>query len=504
MLNLFNTLNRKKEEFIPLFAYTKLHHYKREKVVGLYTCGPTVYNYAHIGNLRSYIFEDILKRALLYNNYKVRHVMNITDVGHLTSNSDDGEDKIEKGAKREGKTAWKIAAFYTRKFKENLVVLNILPADILCKATDNIPEQIALAQKLIDLGYTYETNDGIYFDTTKITDYGKLAGLKKQKIRPGARVKMSEKKNQHDFALWKWSKQNEQEHKQPLLGNGVEGSKRQMEWKTPFGNGNLGRKGFPGWHLECSAISMKFLGEQFDIHCGGIDHISIHHTNEIAQSEAATGKKPWVRYWMHNEFLLVDGGKMAKSKENFITLDTLIKKGFNPLSYRYFLLQTHYRKKIKFTWKALEAAEAGLKHLYASVAALKPSKIGCIDAACRPARRQNRQSDFEKKFLEALNDDLNIPKALAVAWDLLKSDNPSSAKAESLLKFDQILGLNLAKKLKEARQEIPTEIKKLSAQREKARQEKNWVESDSLREEIIKMGFAIEDTNEGQKIIKKK
>ncbi|MBU2542036.1 cysteine--tRNA ligase, partial [Patescibacteria group bacterium] len=353
MLKLYNTLSRKKEEFTPL----KKGLFK-SKEVGLYTCGPTVYNYAHIGNLRSYVFEDILKRTLEYNKYKVKHVMNITDVGHLTSDADEGEDKMEKGAKREGKTAWEIAEFYTQAFKSNLHDLNIEEPNIWCKATDHIPEQIKLVQKLIEKGVTYETSDGIYFDTTKIDDYGKMANLKNQKLKAGERVDMGEKKNTTDFSLWKWSSRHSELH--PERPTGSEGSlsspKRQMEWKA------FGRMGFPGWHLECSAMATKYLGEQFDIHCGGIDHIPVHHTNEIAQSETATGKKPWVKYWLHNEFLNMANpstgaqGKMAKSAGNFITLDTLKTHNINPLAYRYFLLQTHYRKQLSFSWEALEAA----------------------------------------------------------------------------------------------------------------------------------------------------
>ncbi|MEK7623556.1 MAG: cysteine--tRNA ligase, partial [Patescibacteria group bacterium] len=332
MLTLYNTLTRRKETFEPL----------RDKAVGLYTCGPTVYNYAHIGNLRTYIFEDILKRALVANGYDVRHVMNITDVGHLTDDADFGEDKMEKGAKREDKSAWEIAEFYTQAFKKDVQELNILPPDIWCKATDNIAEQIAMVQTLIDKGVTYETADGIYFDTTKISDYGKLARLRAQTLQPGKRVEMGEKRNPHDFALWKFS---------------PTGEKRQMEWEA------FGRKGFPGWHIECSAMSIKYLGEQFDIHCGGIDHVPIHHTNEIAQSETATGKKPWVRYWLHGEFLNIAETKMAKSGENFITLQTIKDRGISPIAYRYFLLQTHYRKQLNFSWEALQAAETGLGNL---------------------------------------------------------------------------------------------------------------------------------------------
>ena len=288
MLTLYNTLTKTIEPFEP----------RHPREVGLYTCGPTVYHYAHIGNLRTYLFEDVLKRVLREHGYTVRHVMNITDVGHLTDDADQGEDKMEKGSRREGKSAWELAEFYTSAFTRDMQELNLMPPDVWSKATDHIPEQIRQVQTLIDNGYTYTTNDGIYFDTTKVPDYGKLAGLDRQSLKAGARVETREKKNPHDFALWKFT---------------PPGEKRQMEWDA------FGRKGFPGWHIECSAMSIKYLGEQFDIHCGGVDHIPVHHTNEIAQAESATGKKPWVRFWLHGEFLNLAEMKMSKSGDEFIT-----------------------------------------------------------------------------------------------------------------------------------------------------------------------------------------
>ncbi len=315
MLKLYNTRTREKEVFKPLHSTT----------VGLYTCGPTVYNYVHLGNLRSYLFEDILKRTLKRLKFTVQHVMNITDVGHLTDDADQGEDKMEKGAAREGKTAWEVAAFFTDACKRDMADLNILEPSIWCRATDHIPEQIALVKTLIDKGYTYETTDGIYFDTTKFPRYGDFAHLDTQSLQAGVRVDMGEKKNPHDFALWKFS---------------PPGSTRQMEWVA------FGKMGFPGWHVECSAMAMKYLGEQFDIHCSGIDHIPVHHTNEIAQSEAATGVTPWVRFWLHNEFLSVGKEKMSKSGENFVTLQTIKDKGHSTLAFRYFILQAHYRKQL--------------------------------------------------------------------------------------------------------------------------------------------------------------
>lgn len=466
MITLYNTLTKQKEGFKPI----KTGWFKK---VGLYTCGPTVYNFAHIGNLRSYVFEDILKRVLKYNGYKVKHVMNITDVGHLTSDADEGEDKMERGAKREGKTAWEIAGFYTQAFKSNLRDLNIIEPDIWCKATDHIKEQIKLVQKLIDKGFTYETSDGIYFDTTKIDDYGKMANLKNQELQAGLRVELGEKKNPHDFALWKWS---ERHSEQPA------GSRRQMEWKA------FGHLGFPGWHIECSAMSMKYLGEQFDIHCGGIDHIPVHHTNEIAQSESVTGKKPWVRYWLHNEFVNMGSEKMAKSAGNFITLETLKEHGVTPLAYRYFLLQTHYRKQLTFSWEALEASESGLKHLYAETRGLQV--VGY--------RLQDKE--IKDKFLQAINDDLNTPEALAIVWNAITNKQISYS---TLLDFDRVLGLNMkALKHESMKTTVPDEVNNLLEQRKRAREEKNWAESDRLRDEVRKLGWEIEDTAGGQEIKK--
>lgn len=451
MLILYNTLSKKKEEFKPL----------KNNEVGLYTCGLTVYNYAHIGNLRTYLFEDILKRTLRSNNYQVKHVMNITDVGHLTSDADTGEDKMEKGAKREGKTVWDIAEFYTQAFKQNLVDLNISEPNIWCKATDHIQEQIDLIKRLEKKGFTYRTSDGIYFNTSKFPEYGKLTDQNLAELKEGARVdKNPEKKNPTDFALWKFSPKDK---------------KRAMEWDSPWG------KGFPGWHIECSAISMKYLGEQFDIHCGAVDHIPIHHTNEIAQAKAATGKK-FVNFWVHGEFLVIGPDeKMAKSKENFITLQTIKEKGFDPLAFRYLVLGTHYRKKLTFSWEALEAAQNAFENLTAFAAEYGQPNIGC--------------AEFEQQFSEAINDDLNTPKALAVVWDLLKSDYPDEAKKASLLKFDEVLGLSLKSAIPLV--EIPEDIKKLVKQREKYRQNKEWEAADKLRLDIAKAGFKINDSPAG-------
>lgn len=449
---LHNTLARKIDEFKPL----------KNGRAGIYACGPTVYNYQHIGNMRTYIFEDILKRVFLYNNYKIKHIINITDVGHLTSDGDTGEDKMEKGAAREGKSAWEIAKFYTKIFKQDLKDLQIIAPTKFTNATDNIKEQIELIKKLEKKGFTYKTTDGIYFDTAKLSDYGKLAQLDKQELKAGVRVEMGEKKNIHDFALWKFSPQNE---------------KRQMEWKSPWG------VGFPGWHIECSAMSVKFLGQPFDIHCGGIDHIPVHHTNEIAQSEAAEGK-PLANYWLHGEFILLGTDKMSKSTGNFITLQTLKEKNFNPLAYRYLLLQTHYRKQLNFSLEALTAAQNGLNHLYNVIK--NWSKTGGGNCA-----------DYEEKFLNAINNDLDMPAAMAIMWDLIKDPMfPPSAKKITILKFDKVLGLGLSK-LKKEKNIIPEKIKTLIKERDAARASKNWSESDRLRKELETLGYKVEDTANG-------
>ncbi|MBW2336061.1 MAG: cysteine--tRNA ligase, partial [Deltaproteobacteria bacterium] len=427
-LHLYNSLTRRKAEFKPV----------QPGKVGLYTCGPTVYNFAHIGNLRTYIFEDILKRVLQYNGYRVKHVMNITDVGHLTGDRDMGEDKMEKGAQREGRTAWEIADFYTQAFKNDIARLNIIAPDIWIKATDTIDDQIALVKILEEKGYTYRTSDGVYFDTPKFEDYTKLSHQDIESLQEGARVeKNPEKRNPTDFALWKFS---------------PAGVQRQMEWDSPWG------VGFPGWHLECSAMSMKFLGEQLDIHCGGTDHIDVHHTNEIAQSEAATGRK-FFNWWMHGAFLIITGGKkMAKSEGNFLILDNVfVKAGINPLVYRFASFQTHYRKPMEYSDESVQAARNGLLHLQNQVRQL-------ADAAADPDHLIN--PEHKSKFLEAVNDDLNMPRALAAVQELLKSNIGDDQKYTTILDFDRIFGLDLDQVNKP--QELPAEVKKLVDARQKA------------------------------------
>jgi cysteinyl-tRNA synthetase len=471
---LSNTLTRKKERFVPI----------KEGNVGIYTCGPTVYSRAHIGNLRAYIFEDILKRVFLLNGYEVKHVMNITDVGHLTSDEDSGEDKMEKGAKKENISVWDIATKYTNQFMSDANSLNIMPADIVCKATDHIKEQIELVQKLKDKGFTYETSDGVYFDTSKLEDYGKLAKLDIEGLKAGARVEVGEKRNPTDFALWKFSPKNE---------------KRQMEWNA------FGKKGFPGWHIECSAMSMKYLGNTFDIHCGGIDHIPVHHTNEIAQSEAATGEK-FVNYWLHNEFLVVQTGKMAKSEGNITDIDSLKKEGISPLDYRYFCMNTHYKKQLMFSIEGVNAAKSALSNLKEKIIKIKSEKKG-----------GNHPEGYVKNFLEAVNDDLNIPKALGIMWDMLNDDNLSSeSKIIAVDKFDEVLGLDLKYLepenlenfsyngyLIEYGVDVFDDIIELAKKRVDARNKKDFKKSDELRDKINSHGFFIADGKDWMKIKKK-
>lgn len=457
-LKLYNSLSNQKEVFKPI----------TDDKVGLYTCGPSVYNYAHIGNLRTYIFEDVLKRVLAYNDYNVDHVMNITDVGHLTDDGDMGEDKLEEQAKKSGRNAWELAAFYTEAFREDMRRLNILEPTMWCKATDTIGEQIDLIAELEAKGYTYRTSDGIYFDTARFPEYNKLSHQDLDALQEGARVAINdEKRNPTDFALWKFS------------GTGL---KRQMEWDSPWG------VGFPGWHTECAAMSLKYLPDNLDIHCGGADHIAVHHTNEIAQAESATGK-PFFNYWMHGAFLNIQGGKkMAKSEGNFLTVENaLIKRDLNPLVYRFAAFQSHYRKPMEYSEESLMGAKAGFAHLQNQVRQLGQTK-GQINEACKT------------QFLEAVNDDLNMPKALAVVQETLKSELSPADKLATVLDFDRVLGLSLDKVDDEL--SLPPEIEALLEARKQARANKEWAESDRLRDEIQSKGYIVQDSKDGMKVLK--
>lgn len=466
-IKLWNTLSRSKEDFIPI----------KNGKVGLYTCGPTVYGFPHLGNMRTYVFEDVLKRVLMYNDFKVRHIMNITDVGHLTGDRDMGEDKMEKEAKKEHKTAWEIAEFYTKAFKEDLESLNIINPDILCKATDHIDAQIAMIEELEKKGFVYLTSDGVYFDTSLVPDYNKLSHQDLESLKEGARVeKNEEKKNATDFALWKFSPKTKSKSE-----------KRQMEWKSPWG------VGFPGWHIECSAMSMFYLGEQFDIHCGAVDAISIHHTNEIAQSEAATGKKPWVRFWLHAEHLNMDGGrKMSKSAGDAVTVkNTFLNRKIDPLVFRFANFSTHYRKTMVWNDDILNSALNSYDNFTRRVKALG-TRVGKINMA------------FKDEFKSAINDDLNISKALAVTNEVFKSDISDEDKLATVLDFDNVLGLNLEKLINSSPRptKLPEKVGQLMILRQTARIGKNWVESDRLRDEILKLGYEVKDTPNGQETTK--
>ena len=394
--------------------------------------------------------------------------MNITDVGHLTSDADTGEDKMQVAVKREHKSAWDIAKFYTTAFKENIKKLNITPPDIWCKATDHIKEQLEWIKKLEKAGFTYQTSDGIYFDTSKLKNYGELSQLKKQKLKAGARIKkgLQEKKNMHDFALWKFSPKDK---------------KRDMEWKSKFGTG------FPGWHIECTAMSTKYLGKQFDIHCGGIEHIPVHHTNEIAQTEALT-KKKWVNYWVHNEHLLLGEGKMAKSGKSFVTLTQLEEKGFSPLDLRYLYLNSHYRKQLYFSWEGLQAAKTARSKLQERIKELTEEK----------KKGKGSAQAYKKQFAKNINDDLNTAGGLGVVWLAIKDTTiGNKEKLEFIKECDPILGLELLKVTKSA---IPEKIKELAEQRLKARKEENWKKADELRAKIEKEGYIVEDKPYGYRI----
>lgn len=444
-------------------------------VVKMYTCGPTVYSYPTIGNWRTYVTSDLIVRVLKYLDYEVDFVMNLTDVGHLTGDNsgdaDTGEDRLEKAAQKEKKTAWEIAKFYSEDFENGFSKLNLVKPMIFSKATDHIKEQIDLIGRIEKAGFAYKIVDGIYFDVAAYeavgNTYGELSNL--DEIKKGARIEVNqEKKDRRDFALWKFS---------PV------GEKRQMEWGSPWG------VGFPGWHIECSAMSMKYLGEQLDIHVGGEDLKSTHHPNEIAQSEAVTGKKPFCRYWVHGAFLLVDGGRMGKSEGNAYTIADIESRGYSPLTLRYFFLTGHYRKQINFTWEALDAAATALSRLKGEVMSFRPKRRNLLDEKrSLEHTRDDKVVTEREKFREAIGDDLNMPQALAVVWEVVKSDLPDGDKYELLLKFDEVLGLDL----KNSRQ-VPEKIKKLLEQREGLRGERRFGEADKIREEIEKLGHRVED-----------
>ena len=463
MLRIYNTLTRQKEDFTPI----------HEGKAYMYSCGPTVYNYAHIGNLRTYIFMDLFRRTLRYDGYKLKGVMNITDVGHLLSDGDTGEDKMQKASREQKKSPWEIAAYYTDVFFTDLKKLNIGKPEIIAKATDHIQEMIDYVQKLVEKVYGYEIDDGIYFDIGKFPGYGKLSRLNLEEQQAGARVEVnSQKRHPADFALWKKA---EPEHI--------------MQWPSPWG------MGYPGWHIECSAMSLKYLGMPFDIHTGGVDHIPVHHENEIAQNEALTGKKS-VNYWVHGEFMLVNNGKMSKSLGNTYRISDLEERGYKALDFRYFCLNTHYRKKLNFTFEGLDAAKAAYARLLAQVYKHKTAKASDDTALAEK---------YLEQFRQAIDDDLNVPLALGILWTMMK-ETPAKELYTAALEFDKVLGLDLDKaeapKEEEQKTEAPQEVIALCEERKAAKAAKDWAKADKLRADIAAMGYTVVDTKDGYKVTK--
>ena len=455
----YNTLTRKKELFKPI----------NEKEVRIYSCGPTVYKDATIGNMRTSIFQDVLRRVLRYNGYKLKHAMNITDVGHLVSDGDEGEDKMVKSAREEHKSPEEIAKHYTKLFFDDLKALNLETPEIICKATEHIKEMLEYVKVLVEKGFAYETSTAIYFDISKLDKYPVLSNLNIEEQKAGARVEVDkEKKNPYDFALWIKAPEN-----------------HLMKWDSPWG------PSYPGWHIECSAMGQKYLGEQFDIHTGGIDLIPTHHENEIAQSKGACGKIP-ANYWIHGEYLLIDNGKMSKSLGNVYLIKDIIKRGYDALVYKLFSYSCHYRNKLNFTWDGIDAASKSLERLKNGYQAHKNGNDDVED---------NKIEELERRFHEAINDDLNMPLAMGVVWETVRYDKKSPKIAELLLKFDTILGLRIDEEQKQKIQ-IPKEILDLVEKRKQARQEKNWEEADRLRDLIKENGYEVKDTKEGMDISK--
>lgn len=469
MLKLYNTLSRRIEEFQPL------HPPK----VGLYTCGMTVYDAAHIGHGRKYVVDDILRRVLTRFGYNVTHVQNVTDVGHLVSDADAGEDKLEKGARKQGKTVWEVADYFTKQFYDSMDKLNILRPTVICRATEHIKEQVELIQRLMARGCAYDTPEAVYFDITKFPNYESLFAGQKLTEKQTARENVQSgehKRHPADFALWF-----------KRVGRFADHT---MHWPSPWGDG------FPGWHIECSAMSMKYLGETIDIHTGGVDHIPVHHPNEIAQSEAATGK-PFVKYWIHCAFLLVDGKKMSKSLDNFYTIEDIVNKKFDPLALRYFYFTAHYRKTQNFTWEGLAAAQNSLNELRKQLVSMR--KSGRISLS---AEKLQKVDTYRKRFDGALFDDMNTPQALAVVWEVVKSNIPSPDKYDLLIDFDEVLGLKLNEVGGVQAEKIPEEIQALAKKREQLRSEKKFTAADTIRKDIESKGYILEDTPTGTLIIR--
>ena len=461
-MKLYNTLTRKKEELIPI----------RDRIVGIYSCGPTVYWNQHIGHMYAYVHWDVLARFLRYLDYKVTWVMNITDVGHMTSDEDMGEDKMEKGAQREGLTVWQIADKYIVQFLESMHALNIKKPDVLCRATEHIGEQIELIKLIEKNGFTYKTKTGLVFDTSKFPDYAKFAKLSLKDQKAGARVEIDpEKKNAYDFLLWVTN--------QP---------KHIMQWDSPWG------KGFPGWHVECTAMSTKYLGEKFDIHTGGKEHIPVHHTNEIAQGFGAFGHQT-ANFWLHNEWLTLKGEKISKSLGNMITVADIKEKGIDPLALRYLILNSNYRKGMDFTWEALSGAQTALNNLRDQVVAARMQKGRTILSP----EKEDKLSDFRQEFINALTDDLNVSRALSLLWGVLKSNIPSEDKYDLAISFDEVLGLCLSE-FQQIELQIPNEVKKMLEEREILRKSGDYEKADEIRKKMEAKGYKIEDSSEGARI----
>ena len=466
-INLYNTMGKKLEEFKPI----------NENEVGMYTCGPTVYNYAHIGNLRTFIFEDILKRVLTHSNYKVKHVMNITDVGHLTDDGDAGDDKMTKKAKESGKSVWEIASFYTDAFLNDANDLNLVMPNVLCKATDHIGDMIKLIKRLENNGHTYISGGNVYFSIDTLDDYGKLANLNLDDLQTAVRDDVTvddNKKNPKDFVLW--------------FTNSKFGE-QQMMWDSPWG------RGYPGWHIECSAMSMKYLGESFDIHCGGIDAIPVHHTNEIAQSEAATNKK-WVNYWIHGEFLLDETGKMSKSKGDFLTLSLLKNKGYDPMDYRYFVLGGHYRSQLRFNFDNLDTARKNRLTIVSKIQDYLDNGAQKIDLV------NEYVTLLKNEFDDCINNNLNMPMALAVLFKTIKSNLDDSSKYSLLLYYDEVFGLRFDE-IEKRIDDIPENVKELVQKRIDAKKNKDFESADKIRDEINELGYILKDTPKGPVLSKK-
>ena len=466
----YNTLTGKKEKFIPI----------NKNEVKMYSCGPTVYSYAHIGNFRTYIFVDSLRRTLEYNGYKMKHVMNITDVGHLTSDADTGEDKMEKAAKKEGKDPYEIAKFYANAFMNDMGKLHIEKPEIITKATDNIPQMIEMVKEIIKNGYGYETSKGIYFDVSKLDKYPVLSNNSVEGQQAGARVEVDkEKRNPFDFALWIKAPEN-----------------HIMKWDSPWG------KSYPGWHIECSAMGRRFLGENFDIHTGGVDHIPVHHENEIAQCKGAFGHNP-ANFWMHCEFLLVDGGKMSKSLGNIYTISELKEKGIEPLAYKLFCFSSHYRNKLNFTFDGVKASNIALNRI-------RKGYLAHLNG--NDSIEEKEIEEYENRFHNAINDDLNIPLAIGVLWDVVKNEKKSKELADLILRFDKVFGLDLAnseKYLQELNENeedisvIPEQVLQFANERKIARENKDFQKADLLRKKIEESGYQIKDIAGGDyKIVK--